>query len=478
VHLRLEKPGSSTVSLGQLFDVELYAQANGCASLNADPCAPADAAISSVETNVLWDPTVLELADRAVTGEWNPEKPCGCHYDPADPDACPGPDPCDIYCGDSGHHLYDWNGASFPDDCRCEGGPNEGLRCNTDFECDGGICADGVNAPCDTPGVNDFPANDGTAFVSAIGPLFGCDGEPVEPACATAAAPGLLVLNLKFRVIAPAPTGTTTIRLKDCELGRPSRVVSAVTPGLDLVGLLGNPLQINVSACDPPEVVIEGPRYLAVTPVSGPQDVAIRVTGVHPDVACMDGYAQFDGRVLEPGVGQDVTDLAQHQAPAAWGTVHLRGETLIGSQDPVDPFTFEVRADCDPGSPGTSLSDPVLVAMPRFADVGGTSGPDDVVDFVDITMVVDGFRNVWGTPVCCFDDEPCGVMGPLSFCNTTWPGCTNPQVTPGRCQSAYPNVDLKSGSSCMPDTVVDFIDIGAAVDSFRNVPEPCTLVCP
>jgi hypothetical protein len=227
-------------------------------------------------------------------------------------------------------------------------------------------------------------------------------------------------------------------------------------------------------------VVAEGPRYLAVTPAGGPDEVAIRVTGTHPDVSCIAGYAQADGRVLDASGGGAPEDFAVYlpPGPTGWDTVHIRGENIVGADSASVQYTYEVQTDCDPGNPGASLSDPVSVVMPRFGDVGGIVGPDGTVDFVDITMIVDGFRNVWGTPICCSDDGPCDVMGPLSFCNTAWEGCASPVVTPGRCQSAYVNLDLKGGFGCLPDTVVDFVDITAAVDAFRNVPEPCSNVCP
>ena len=151
---------------------------------------------------------------------------------------------------------------------------------------------------------------------------------------------------------------------------------------------------------------------------------------------------------------------------------------MTGAQNSSGTYVYAVQTDCDPDNPGTSLSEPVEVTLRRYGDVGGGHGPDGIVDFIDITMIVDGFRNVWGTPVCCTTNADCAAFGPLSFCNTDWPGCQNP-VTPGRCQSAYVNVDLATAPpSCVPNAIVDFIDIASAVDAFRNVPIACTAVCP
>jgi len=478
VDLRVERTDSSPVSIGQVFSVIVYAQANGCASQSEEPCAPGDAALRTIEVVFEWDPNVLELADPADIGDHNPERFCGCYFDG---ETCFGADVCDIYCGDTFHHVYDWNSFSFPDDCICDGGANSGERCNTDDDCEGGLCDNRVNGPCTLPGVNDHPVNDGNAFFTVGQALEGCDGEDVEPACATAADPGLRVGGLKFRVIGPAPTGSTNIQLSECANGKGTRVVSSIGAGLDVMAPITDPgVVVEVSACDPPTAVAEGPRYIAVTPAEGPLNVAIRVTGTHPDVDCVVGYAQADGRVLEAGAGGQPEDFAVFRppGPGGWDTVHVRGEGLIGAQNNVDPRTYDVQADCDPANPGTNLSDPVSVSLPRFGDVGGVVGPDGAVDFIDITMVVDGFRNVWGTPVCCSDDGPCGIMGPLSFCNTTWEGCASPEVTPGRCQSDYVNLDLRGGFGCVPDKEVDFVDITAAVDSFRSIPEPCAVVCP
>lgn len=480
VDLRLEVSGPETVRIGDWVDVRLYAQANGCSSASASPCAPADAAIVSLEVLFVWDPLVLELADPAITGENNPERPCGCYFDGV---TCFGPDPCvGMYCGDSLHHVYDWASATFPDDCVCEGGANEGERCNTDADCAGGICAERANAPCTLPGSNDFPFNDGTGFFASLAPVEGCDGASIEPACAAAMAPGLWVATLKFKAIGDSGPGGTPIGITDCIAGKGTRVQSALTPGLDLLGLIEPPTVVIVSSCDPPTVVAEGSRYMAVTPAEGPDAVAIRVSGHpdDPDVSCVVGYAQSDGRVLEAGVGQAAEGFAFYQPPGTggWNTAHLRGEGLIGAPSATDVNTYIVQTDCDPGNPGINLSDPVSVTLWRYGDVGGVFGPDDTVDFVDITMVVDGFRNTWGTPKCCFTDPECSVFGPLSICNTVWDGCQSPVETPGRCQSSYVNVDLKGGFGCTPDTVVDFVDITAVVDAFRNVPDSCSALCP
>jgi len=229
------------------------------------------------------------------------------------------------------------------------------------------------------------------------------------------------------------------------------------------------------SECTPPSVVVEGSRYLAVTPVDDPYEVAIRVRGFYyPSVVCVDGYVQPDGRVLEPGPGEPSSDLAVYRStgPGGWETAHVRGEGIIGG------YAYMISADCDPDHPGEFTSAAVHTTLGPRADVGGSAGPDGTVDFVDISMVVDGFRNDWGTPVCCTVDADCAVFGPLARCNTDWPGCETPVETPGRCQSTTANLDLVGTSGCTPDEIIDFTDISAAVDAFRSLPDPCGTPCP
>jgi hypothetical protein len=225
--------------------------------------------------------------------------------------------------------------------------------------------------------------------------------------------------------------------------------------------------------CRVPDVVAEGPRYLAVTPFDDGWDVAIRVLGLPQYASCVDGYVQPDGRLLIPGPGQDSEELAVYLPPGpdGWGTVHVRGEGVIGGT------AYVVMADCDPTRPGIDLSSQVFVSTNRPADVGGPFGPDLVVDFVDISMVVDAFRSDWGTPVCCTTHDDCAVFGPQAFCNVAWPGCETPIQTPGRCMSTTENVDLIGAFGCGPDRVIDFNDISAAVDAFGHHPDPCDSPC-
>lgn len=228
--------------------------------------------------------------------------------------------------------------------------------------------------------------------------------------------------------------------------------------------------------CDPPTVVAEGPRYIAVMPPEEIYSVAIRVNGMGMPVSCVEAYVQDDGRLRQPNYdqGEAAEDYAEFQRTGStgWGIAHVRGEGIVGGS------TYEIRLDCDPDNPGTFLSPPVTGTTASRADVGGPFGPDGNQDFVDISMVVDGFRGDWGTPVCCTTDDECAVFGPLSLCNTDWPGCEKPVQTPGRCKSRTENLDLIGTSACEPDRVIDFVDLTAAVEAFRQVPDRCGVPCP
>ncbi|MGB2984255.1 MAG: hypothetical protein WBE26_00085 [Phycisphaerae bacterium] len=179
--------------------------------------------------------------------------------------------------------------------------------------------------------------------------------------------------------------------------------------------------------CREPVVAAEGPRYLAVTPRVGETPVALLVTGVSQDVLCVSFYVQSNG-TLGP--------VPVYKAPRGldgWGTAHVRGLEIIPST------SYLVQAECDTGQ-GIGLSTAAGGTTWKRGDVNNSDGP---VDFVDISLVVDGFRGVFDT------------------------------IT------LY-NVDLvgADSNSCLPEAVVDFNDIASAVDAFRQLPYPCGGVCP
>jgi hypothetical protein len=126
---------------------------------------------------------------------------------------------------------------------------------------------------------------------------------------------------------------------------------------------------------------------------------------------------------------------------------------VVLSDDLIVPGTG-YAIQCDYGEiDAPLLSIPHAMTTPRWGDtvgdfVGGVwTAPNDVVDFNDISSVVDTFRHL----------------------------PTAPPIV---------QVDLvgASGSECVPDWNIDFLDIGAAVDAFKGTSywesTPCTAPCP
>ncbi|MEK6675732.1 MAG: M4 family metallopeptidase [Planctomycetota bacterium] len=121
--------------------------------------------------------------------------------------------------------------------------------------------------------------------------------------------------------------------------------------------------------CDPPVVVVNGPRYLNITPAAALAPVALLVIGDagDPNVACVLQFVQPDGSL----------DLAPVFAlPSVWGSVDVHGEALIpGAQ-------YGVMTLCGPG-----LSVEVSVQMNEWGDIDDTG----VVDVDDLVILLEGF---------------------------------------------------------------------------------------
>jgi len=174
--------------------------------------------------------------------------------------------------------------------------------------------------------------------------------------------------------------------------------------------------------CAPPTVVAEGCRAIRVVPSPGATPVAILVTGQagDPRVGCISRYVQTNGTLSTSPV---------FRTPAQWGAVHISDSEVIPSA------SYQVRSDCrvvptDPANPST----PVSTTTWLWGDVNHDGNPN----FQDITLTVDGFRNI--------------------FVNASL------QAT-----------DLHD---CVPNRLINFSDITWAVDGFRNFVYPCTNPCP
>lgn len=179
--------------------------------------------------------------------------------------------------------------------------------------------------------------------------------------------------------------------------------------------------------CRQPLVAADGSRYLAVTPQPGETPVALLLTGVDLSVSCLSLYIQPDG-----SFGATPAYLPP-RGPGGWETVHVGGPEIIPS------VTYQVQTECDTGQ-GIDLSTSASVMTSVWADVNGSGFP---VDFQDISLVVDGFRGLFDT-------------------------------------TTIYSVDLwgSDAAPCSPQLIIDFVDIMAAVEAFRQAPFPCDDPCP
>lgn len=458
--LEFRVAGGQTVSVGDIVEIELHAMPNGCPPPPEwSECPIGTQGIESIEAVVSWDPAVFEV--------WDPgEVPIPCNTDPECPgdmycdtfaktcarfhrlnpdDPCDDIDACNLDCGSPGQQ-YNWASSLYPADCQAP------------FP---------LNRPC-----TGIPENDGNLKYTSFA-QFVCNGSPAPPACASASL-GLWISTLKFQAIAPTVglSGPSAITLEDCLLETRTRVNSGDTPGLDITGSLGQPALVEVECvldsecpfnrcidgvcppCPTPEVEVQGCRYISVTPQEGVAETGILVTGVSPDVSCVSAYVLAD---QNNRLAVSRADF-QPPGPQGWGTVQVHSDRIFGSQ------TYNIFADCDSSSPGTSLSEPVTVTMSRPGDADF----NDVVDILDVTRGLDGFRAVYHT-LACETDGDCWQVRPFYTCDTDMGMCNWIRLE---------HVDIIGDMGCTPDRIVSILDVMLDLDYFRSLPRPCPDVCP
>ncbi len=458
--LEVRMVGGPTISVGDIVEIELHALPNGCPAPPVwSDCPVGTQGIESVDAVVSWDPAVFEV--------WDPrEAPIPCNVDAECPvdmycdtfaktcvlyqslnpeDPCNDLDPCNLDCGSPGQQ-YNWGSSLYPADCQAP------------FP---------LNRPC-----TGIPENDGDLKYTAFAQIV-CNGSPAPPACASASL-GLWISTLKFRAIGPTVglSGASAITLESCLSQTRTRVNSGDTPGLDITGSLGQPVLVEVECvldsecpfnrcidgvcppCPTPVVEVQGPRYVTVTPQEGVAETGILVTGVSPDVSCVSSYVLADQNGLLATARMDF----QPPGPQGWGTVQVHSDKIFGGQ------TYNVFADCNPSSPGTSLSEPATVTMSRTGDVDF----NDVVDILDITRCLDGFRSVYHT-LACETDAGCWQVGPFYACDTDMGFCHWIRLE---------HVDIIGDMGCTPDGIISILDVMVDLDYFRSLPRPCPDVCP
>ncbi len=210
---------------------------------------------------------------------------------------------------------------------------------------------------------------------------------------------------------------------------------------------------LNACGCESPELTAEGPRYLRIQPPIGSGDIALYLTGVDAEVACITGYVQQDGSIGTTPTFRPPT------GDTGWGSVHLSAEGLISG------MTYGVQAECNPTPSGTLRSTRTTATLWQWGDVDANT----VVDIIDITRIVDAFRGVMLDTQTCTTDIDCANVLPDAACNAAL----------GRCiRVTVPNVDLIGSVSCAPDGVINIRDIAYDIDAFRGVAPPCGAACP
>ncbi len=200
-------------------------------------------------------------------------------------------------------------------------------------------------------------------------------------------------------------------------------------------------------------VVIPKNRYISFVPGNPGQETALRVTLLDsPDFPAAEGYQWWVGSV------RDISEASNTGGPEPppvfkaanlqctplcwdWSTVGLLS---VVDDDIVPGATYEVQAIncwCDPSSE-SSYSEPLTIATSNWGDVVGNNfnsvlpgrwdPPQGVVDFNDISSLVDKFKNV-------------------------------PEA------SRKVRMDVAGN---LPDAVIDFVDISWVVEAFRSEPYP------
>jgi len=270
---------------------------------------------------------------------------------------------------------------------------------------------DAINTPC--PG---NPENDGDAWYVALSRILCGLSDPAPPPVATGA--GLHVTTFQFEVLSDVGTSSAVSLLFDRGGITRTRVLGGTSAAEVVTGNFPGNAVISVETCTPPTVLAAGSRVIEIDPGGSTGAVGFRVTSNDPGLTCIDRYAGTNG-ALGPPAG------AAFKTPAQWGNpVLLRGRRIIPDA------TYKIQKDC--GAVGSSnLSTPVQVTMAMWADTDDSR----IIDFKDISRFVTGFVGDFA-----------GQDPPLTFADVDVLGPT--------------------ASLCVPNAVIDFLDIAACVNAF------------
>lgn len=178
--------------------------------------------------------------------------------------------------------------------------------------------------------------------------------------------------------------------------------------------------------CQQPMVVAEGPRYIQVTPRPGNTEVALRVTGVDPEVACVSLWVQADGTL-----GPDPV-FKRPGGVNGWQVAHVRGLEVIPST------TYTVEAQCETGV-GLAFSASSNATTWLWADSSNSGAP---IDISDVLLIIERFQ---------------GVLTNVSLYAVDLWGSFEP---------------------CLPQGTIEIADALRAIDAFTGLPFPCDVPCP
>ncbi len=320
----------------------------------------------------------------------------------------------------------EWNAPCSARQMYCLRGDADKLGdlCATDADCGTRACIGGVNdgVPCSSAG--ECPVGVCLPLCSACTPDFCC---------------------------------TSDDNCDDCAFAQ-SRVLGGVGSVSNVVRLLVPTAPISI--CPTPSVSVDSSRYLNVVPPAGTDPVAIQVMGVSQNVSCLSKYVQSNGQLgagpiyKTPAQWQSsMTDLGNDPADP---TVHVRSDDLIAGE------TYSARLDCNPSSPGTSVSAAVEGTLWMFGDVDNNR----TVDITDILRILSGFSGNFHA-LTCISDAECSAIAPHFYCDG------------GACLLiTFENVEIHGVVTCGPDRDIGISDALTSIRAFQSVPDDCAIPCP
>ena len=232
---------------------------------------------------------------------------------------------------------------------------------------------------------------------------------------------GLWVTTFEFEALCSAHAELSLERT----FGSTRTVVVGGQTGDDVTGELGPPAEIVIMACPAPAVWAVGCRYLAITPAASLVPIALLISGEvgDPAVACVSAYVQADG-TLGP--------IPVFLMPDEWG---MEGTVYVADLEIAPSEMYDVQAACGQGGVVESLSIPTTGTTWLWGDANDSG----FVDHDDFMLVLNGSRG----------HIPEGTI--------------------------LENLDL---APCVPDRLIDELDVTLANAAFTGACYPCLVACP